>query len=354
MSEVVDNVTELTPVRLTEILRRNGVLARGHVTNITLQSRKELFVSVVARLEVTYTTEADASAPRLLFFKTPSPQEPSRGSREEPPEEIVFYRRVATEMPDVPLARCFDAAYSTTSGRWHLLLEDLSETHSDAVDLPSFGECALAIDTLAQIHAHWWEHPRLGTDIGHFLTTTQVEKLACDAAANYQRFAQVIGERLSPEHERIYAQVIATFPLPWIRLSSAQGLTLTHGDAHVWNFLYPRAPGGRAVLVDWQLWHAHIGPRDLAYMMTLSWRPERRAEMEEKLVRRYHQSLMARGVRGYQWEQCWKDYRWSAIRNIFVPIWQWMQGMEPDFCWTRTLKALHAFEDLKCAELIEG
>jgi thiamine kinase-like enzyme len=220
--------------------------------------------------------------------------------------------------------------------------------------MPSFAECVLAVDTLAQIHAHWWEHPRLGADIGCFLTPAQVEKLAQDAASNYERLATAVGDRLSPEHRRIYAQLIATFPRPWLRLMSPRGLTLTHGDAHVWNFLYPRTQAGRAILIDWQLWHAHIGPRDLAYMMTLSWRPERRAQMEEKLVRRYHQSLTAGGVKDYDWEQCWTDYRWSAIRNLFVPAWQWQQGMDTDLCWDRTLRGLHAFADLNCAELIEG
>jgi len=270
MNEVADNPEDMTPIRLTEILRRQGALTRGEVASVGLQSRDELFVSVVSRLEITYTADADATAPRRLFLKTPPRKPKPENARSQPPEEIVFYKTVAAQMPDSPLARCFDANYSQTSGQWHLLLDDLSQTHSAAVGLPSFDECVLAVDTLAQIHAHWWEHPRLGADIGSFLTSAQVEKLAQDAASNYESFAHVIGDRLSLTHRRIYSQVLATFPLPWIRLSSRKGLTLTHGDAHVWNFLYPRVPCGRAILIDWQLWHTHIGARDLAYMMTLS------------------------------------------------------------------------------------
>jgi hypothetical protein len=257
-------------------------------------------------------------------------------------------------MPDPPLPRCFDAAFATENGRWHLLLEDLSATHQPASQPPSFDECALAVDAIAQIHGYWWEHRGLGTDVGRLLSAAEVESLAREAASNYERFANVVGDRLSNEHRRIYAQVIATFPRPWIRLTAPKGLTLTHGDAHVWNFLYPRVPGGRAILIDWQLWHLHIGPRDLAYMMTLFWDPERRAAMERKLLQRYHQGLLAHGVKGYGWEQCWKDYRWSTIRNIFVPTWQWLKGLETDVCWNRTLNALRAFEDLHCRELIEG
>jgi len=121
----------------------------------------------VAFLEITYTPDADASAPRHLFLKIQKAE--SEEAREEPPAEIVFYRSAAREMPDPPLPRCFDAAFARASGRWHLLLEDLSATHAPASGVLSFDECALAVDSLAQIHAHWWEHPRLGTDVGRFL-----------------------------------------------------------------------------------------------------------------------------------------------------------------------------------------
>ena len=352
MNEVISEVEGLTPAWMSEVLRRSGALTHGSVAGVGLKSRRELFVSVVVCLEITYTPDADAAAPRHLFLKIQKGE--SEEAREEPPAEIVFYRSAARAMPDPPLPRCFDAAFARASRRWHLLLEDLSATHAPASQIPSFDECALAVDSLAQIHAHWWEHPRLGIDVGRFLSAAGVESLAREAASNYERFADVLGDRLSTEHRRIYAQVLATFPRPWIRLTAAKGLTLTHGDAHVWNFLYPRAPEGRAVLVDWQLWHAHIGPRDLAYMMTLFWESERRAEMEEKLLRRYHQGLLARGVEGYGWERCWKDYRWSALRNIFIPTWQWLKGMDTDVCLGRTLKALNAFEDLHCIELIES
>jgi len=352
MNEVVNEAEGLTPAWMSEVLRRSGALTRGSVAGVRLKSRRELFVSVVACLEITYTPDVDAAAPRHLFLKIQKAE--SEEAREKPPAEIVFYRRAAREMLDPPLPRCFDAAFARASGRWHLLLEDLSATHAPASQVPSFDECALAVDSLAQIHAHLWEHLGLGTDVGRFLSPAQVESLARETASNHERFAAVLGDRLATEHRKIYAKVLATFPRPWIRLTTAKGLTLTHGDAHTWNFLYPRMAGGRAILVDWQLWHAHIGPRDLAYMMTLFWDSERRAEMEEKLLRRYHQGLLARGVERYGWEQCWKDYRWSAIRNIFIPTWQWLKGMDTDVCLSRTLKALNAFEDLHCIELIES
>jgi thiamine kinase-like enzyme len=146
-------------------------------------------------------------------------------------------------------------------------------------------------------------------------------------------------------------RVIGTFPRPWARLKSARGLTLTHGDAHTWNFLIPRAPeAGRVYLIDWQLWHPHVGARDLAFMMTIFWYPERRARTELPLLRRYHEKLSEGGVRGYSWD----DYRWSAVRNIFIPLGQRARGMAARYWWSNFERAVLAFEDLRCAELIEG
>lgn len=352
MDNIITKIEDLTPERLTSILRQSGTLARGDVAAISVRLSKTLFVSRISYLEVRYTS-AEPTAPRHLFLKI------SKNERHSEPvpewaSEIIFYSNVAGEMPQPPVPRCFDAVFSHATGRWHLLLEDLSATHAAASPVPSFDKCTLAIDSLAEIHAYWWEHPRLGQDVGRFLTMADVEKLTREVAANHDRFAEAFGDSLSAAQRTIYSRVLATFPRPWLRLTGPKGLTLTHGDAHLGNFLYPRKKAGRAIIVDWQLWHAHIGPRDLAYMMTIFWDSARRAEMEEKLLRRYHRRLLARGVTGYSWEQCWRDYRWSAIRNIFIPAWQWLQGMDIDVCRERTLNALNAFEDLHCLELIEN
>lgn len=96
--------------------------------------------------------------------------------------------------------------------------------------------------------------------------------------------------------------------------------TLVHGDAHAWNFLFPRVAGDDAAgdadapvagvyLIDWQNWQAGPPTFDLATFMVLDWYPERRAGLEATLLRRYHHRLQALGVRAYSWETCWRDYQ---------------------------------------------
>jgi len=109
MNEVVSEVEGLTPAWISEVLRRSGALTQGSVAGVSLKSRRELFVSVVAFLEITTHPMRMRGAPPPVLENSKAESEEAR---EEPPAEIVFYRSAAREMPDPPLPRCFDAAFS--------------------------------------------------------------------------------------------------------------------------------------------------------------------------------------------------------------------------------------------------
>jgi hypothetical protein len=88
-------------------------------------------------------------------------------------------------------------------------------------------------------------------------------------------------------------------------------------------------------------------------MMALKWYPERRALMEESLLRRYHACLIARGVKDYSWEDCRLDYRYSVISHLFTPVFQWAGGEIPAIVWWHNLERIsEAYKDLNCAELV--
>lgn len=355
MSNVLRRVEEATPEWLTEVLRRCGRLTRGGVAEVRAVSSSTLLVSSVSRLEVSYTHDATRGAPASLFLKLSRPVFQPDAVGEQSRMEVEFYTSVAPQMKDPPVPFCYDAAFDPAEGVAHILLEDLDETHFQPKppQTPSEAQCARAVETLAEVHAHWWEHARLGAGVGELLSEENVAAVARGAAERFERFADFLGERLSPARRAFYGRVVACFPAPWSRLSSAKGLTLTHGDAHFGNLMFPRAEG-RTLLIDWQLWHPHVGPRDLAFMMALHWERERRARLEEKLLRRYHEALLARGVGSYTWDECMTDYRWAALRNLFIPAWQWAGGMPEQAWWPNLERAVAAFEDLRCAELIEG
>src|SRR5262249_61091383 len=127
-----------------------------------------------------------------------------------------------------------------------------------------------------------------------------------------------------------YKAIMSTHVRPCKPYAQRSGLTVIHRDAHLSNFLYPHAPGDAIVfLIDWQLWHIDVGARDLAFMIALHWYPERRAALELPLLPRYHDRLVGHGVTEYSWDDCRRDYRLGADRNLTGPVLQGARGEPP-------------------------
>lgn len=355
MQNVITTPAQVTPKWLTGVLCKRGLLKRGRVIGVKNKLTKTLHLSVVSRLEVDYSMDAAASAPSGLFLKITRPDLPQSVSSELNSKEVEFYRTVASEMDDAHLIRCYDAAYSSESGKSHLLLDDLSETHfqPESPLPPSQLYCELAVECMAQLHAHWWEHPRLGKKIGKLFDESELSDFVGEVEKNVTGFMNFLGDGLSVERRRIYDRLLASKYKIWGRLTESKGLTVTHGDAHWWNLLYPRETNKQRVrLFDWQLWHVDVGARDIAFMVALGGYSERRPALEQNLIRHYYDSLITHGVSNYTWIDCWNDYRWSAVRNLNVAVVQWSQGRSEKL-WSGNLeRAMLAYDDLGCSELL--
>jgi hypothetical protein len=168
-------------------------------------------------------------------------------------------------------------------------------------------------------------------------------------------FVDFLGDRLSSDRRRLYEQVLSSWPFPGVleRVADRRGLTLVHGDPHVWNFMYPRDPAhDRARIIDWHEWSIGLGTDDLAETIALWWYPERRARLEMHLLRRYHERLVEHGVQAYGWERCRDDYRLSVIKSLLSPVWMHAQGRTPAFWWPILERVVLAFQDLGCVELL--
>lgn len=89
--------------------------------------------------------------------------------------------------------------------------------------------------------------------------------------------------------------------------------------------------------------------RDLAYMITPWWYPERRQWLEQPLLRRYYERLLQAGIVGYSWDACWADYRLAAIDNLLSPV---LNQHYPRIMWPQLENTVNAFHDLGCDELL--
>ena len=361
MHEVISNPEQLTPELLTRILCIKGFLGTckdNSVQEVKCSRKISTWFANIYFLDVDFPGKVPESAPKRLFLKT------SRADLELADliygkKEVEFYNTIANVMESPSLPRCLDAIYDPVTGKSHVLLEDLSETHYQPKPPlpPSNSDCELVMNCLARFHAYWWEHPQLMNYIekvpspessGFYLSLQETEEA-------FASFIDFLGDRLSTERCRIFEKVLSSWPFSQLseRLNEKRDITLIHNDAHAWNFLYPREPEvDRVCIIDWHEWGSNLGTNDLTELMVLWWYPERRARMEERLLRLYHYHLKKFGVEGYDWEQCWNDYRLSVIRILLYPVWMFAENRSPSNWWPILERTMLAFQDLDCETLL--
>ncbi|MBV9928537.1 MAG: aminoglycoside phosphotransferase family protein [Acidobacteria bacterium] len=344
--------SSLTAAALTRRLRLSGALPQGAVTGLRAEPEVETITSTLTFLTATYSADAPAGLPRRLVVKTPRAEHGLGGDLVC--HEVEFYRRLAPALGVPPSVRCLAAVEEGEDDAGVIVLEDLRATHDHPPGPlpPSRGQCELALDALAGLHARWWESPELGRTVGELHTPAGLTDMVRGIAGHLPAFFDAHGDALNTEVRHVYERVFNSRLLPWLRLAEPRALTVAHGDAHTGNVLFPRAGTGPAFLIDWQLWHLDLGARDLAFLMALHWYPSRRREFEPALLRYYHDGLLARGVGGYSFDELRDDYRRCVVRNLTLPLILWSRGTKPEGWWHRLECAVAAYRDLDCDELL--
>ena len=338
-----------TAAILSRWLRRSGTLPCGAINDVRVELEVETTISKLVFITVAYSPDAPANLPSQMVVKSPL-NVPT--ILDDSTAEMQFYRQLAPVLGAPPLVRCFATGEDGDGGT--VVLEDLRATHDHPPWPlpPSRKQCERALDALARVHAQWWETPTLGHTIGNLHTPETLTRMVHGIAAHLPVFIDTLGDTLTTEARHIYERVFGSSLQPWMRLTDLRALTVIHGDAHTWNFLFPRSGEGAAYLIDWQVWHLDLGARDLAFFMALHWYPSRRRELEVPLIRYYHEGLVAHGINNYAFDDLWLDYRRCVVRNLTIPILFWSRGMKPEGWWHRLECALAAYHDLACDELL--
>jgi hypothetical protein len=338
---------------LTERLRASGTLPTGRVIAIHPGERHPTLISTVSSLRVEYSPDAPPQAPTRMILKgSGSGLDPVLRKTGE--FEVDFYREVAPLTPPGLLPRCYGAEVSDAGGLPRS--RDLSDTHM-VVTLwplpPSVEVCERIVDTWAAFHAFWWRHPRLGAEVGTFLDDKALAAIGVERRQRYARFSEALGDRLWPAARSLYARLLDTLERLVTPAYLYENCTIAHGDAHVWNVLYPREGVDASLrLIDWASWRLGRGVNDIAYMVAVHWYPERRARLETTLLERYHAGLCAGGVKGYGYEQLQLDYRRAILGSLMIPVWQQSLGIPPAVWWSHLNRLLAAVDDLDCAALL--
>jgi hypothetical protein len=309
---------------LTEALRESGVISQSSVVSFTAEPVGTGQVGHNVRFTLTYDVE-EPHAPATVVAKFPSPDETSRstgvaiGTYEK---EARFYRDLA-HLVDMRIPRCHRVELDEGSRLSVLLMDDLAPAvQGDQIAGCSVEEAARVVDQMPGLHAPLWGDPSLG-EVG-WLSVPSPDG-ATAVAGFYQSlwpgFCERYAGRLSDEVCEIgtrFGRSLAS----WAARRAEGPLTLVHGDLRLDNVLFgPGADGAPQVtVVDWQTPAIGIGTDDLSYFLGAGLPPDVRRVVEEDLVRRYHEGLMAAGVVGYSWEQCWDDYRRFAFSGLQMAV----------------------------------
>jgi hypothetical protein len=321
---------------------------------VTVESSRDTILSRIIRVRLNYSGAA-GDAPRSLIYKTSHPDRVG-DALHAGRQEVAFYDQIAPMMAANIVPRCFQAHRDAETNVWHLLLEDLTETHAVPTQWPlppSRKQCGAIVRAHARLHASWWDSPSLGVTVGTWLDDAAMDRQMQRVADSFRRFADSAGDLLSRERRWLYELLLSSAPRLLQRYHSHQNLTITQGDAHVWNIFLPKdRQSDDARLFDWDAWRLDVASRDLAYMIAMHWYPDRRKEMESSLLDEYHDTLVAQGVQGYDRRALEADYRLSVLWQITTPVWQGVNNIPAVIWWNNLERTMLAVDDLDCRSLL--
>ena len=148
---IIHSLDQVTPEWLTTALQASGALIQGAAAGIRVDKGAGNW-SANARLRITYSPGSQGALPARLFLKmveTDLDDEFFGGS------EVTYYTQDYVGVEAAPLLRCYSGAYSEADRRYHLLLDDVSQTHVEAREKEPTLEYGLALaEGLAVMHAH--------------------------------------------------------------------------------------------------------------------------------------------------------------------------------------------------------
>ncbi|MHB8693909.1 MAG: phosphotransferase [Solirubrobacteraceae bacterium] len=276
----------------------------------------------LARLRLSYDKwvgDPGPTHPATVIAKVPREDEQTRaigtalGLYER---ERRFYAELAMLIP-IRIPRCYHPG-DGARGHEPLLIEDLGGLRfGDQLAGAAACDAAAVIDSLAQLHAAFWNGPELqqmpwlsSLDDETF-TSTLIGLVAHGATVLDERFRGRVADSTLDRALNAAGRFREV-----VNACRGGPPTITHYDTRFDNVCFD--PSGAPVLFDWQAVARSRGTHDLAYMISCSMEPSEQDSHWEALLRRYHAALVEHGVEDYSWEQCLQHYR-EDVAFALVP-----------------------------------
>jgi aminoglycoside/choline kinase family phosphotransferase len=355
---------EITSEWLTTALRQSGAITKANVRSFDSKVIGEGagLLGELVKLSLQYD-KAEPDAPRSLIAKFPAAAQENRDVAmffRSYEREVNFYEQIA-EQVELRTPRCYFSAFEPETGDYVLLLEDLAPAVvGDQLAGCSAEHAELAISELAKFHATWWNSPELQKlDWMPSYDAEWYIKAAEDGYAQaWEPFVGFTKDYLTPELSDVGQRFGKSIRKVMNRLGNELPATIVHGDYRLDNLFFASPQGGAPfAVIDWQISSKGGGIFDVAYFVAGTLPEAERRATERDLVKLYHNTLDERGVKDYSVEQCWQDYRLSALLLLAYSVITLgsldlanERGVE--LFTTISKRTLAAITDLKSAELL--
>jgi len=276
------------------------------------------------------------------------------------PSEVTYYTQDYLDLEDAPLIRCYNAVFSQEQQRYHLLLDDISETHVKSTEKTQTLEFGLALaEALAVMHARWWGSRQLAEADAPIHDAKHIQRFVQIAEPGVGHIVKHFSSNLKPHWPDLLDEIFSNHPQIMVaRTQDDNGFTLIHGDVGAGNIMVPREGNRPIYIIDRQPFNwsltTWLGVYDLAYAIVLDWEVEIRRRLEMPVLRHYHNQLLHRGVKNYSWNQLHEDYRLSVVMTVYIATEYCRGGVNEERIpvWLPMLqRALTACDDLRCREL---
>lgn len=213
-------------------------------------------------------------------------------------------------------------------------------------DQVSVDDHAGLIDSMAHMHAHFWDwHDELGLQtmeqrVTMFAPQRIAPELLVDDVPVPVRFADEGWRRLPDDAPALAAVVLPlhTDPTPLVRAWATTPATFLHGDWKMGNL--GRHADGRTILIDWAYLGAGPPTWDLLWYLAIN--RARLPETKEQTIERYRLALEAHGIATEGWFD--RQVALSFIGIMVMFAWEKVIGDADELAWwqTRVVEAASA------------
>jgi len=237
---------------------------------------------------------------------------------------VNFYRTLAPKV-GIRIPANYIADYDQESGFSMILVEDLGDlrfVRQFASENLSLADTTSVVETLASLHARWWNDESLGSYewIANSSSDSQIAMSAAQYKESVEPFLNTFREFLADGFDS-FAHSFARNAVDVISRFGSGSQTLTHRDFRLDNMAFDDSAAegtGRVVLFDWGTVGLSIPGSDLGRFISGGLSTENRRDNEKALVSAYYERLQEGGISDYSRTELDLGLQLGALQGVMT------------------------------------